>query len=349
MKRSLILLSLLLTVACKNTNSTMGAKKMPFEHEAFLTIPHAEDHSILRRKLLNMGLTKKLNIASESKLADGDEFLFTDDPFIFGDNELIEYKKYKASCAEIIVSFRDHLDIYFVPTGITKNNALSQLNLQGESGNKFFWVTETPTILSKGQTYYVMNTSDEEIKINDVNFHHENIQLNQNNVQSLTFTNNQKIIIDIKVDYLMKETAITSRSGNAITRCTRDMNEAGLCGGCDYKIEDVTGRLVKKNWSKSDLGLVFKLNDQDFPLEKFDSTVSEDGHLIVTVDLRKITDSVFIKFQVLPWDIKKTVRTVKGFDFSPSCRSHEVSLEQDLTPVIQSSGTIDIKGRVLYF
>ncbi|MGZ3789455.1 MAG: hypothetical protein ACXVLQ_13080 [Bacteriovorax sp.] len=349
MKRSLILMFLLFAVACKNTNETSNAqKKMPFENNAYLSLPHAKDQSVLRRKLLNLRLTKMLNQKDEVKLASGDEFQFLNDQHSFNENEKIEYEKYKATCAEIIVSFKDHLEFYFVPTGINRDNALLQLDLKTEKGSKLFWVTETPAVLTKGQSYYLMSASDDEIRENDVNFYQQKIE-NQGIGQSLKFTNNQKITMDFKIDYLVKQTSIGTRSGGGMTRCSRDMNEAGLCGACQYKIEALTGALVAKQWQKSDFGLAFNLNGLEYPLEKFDSTISEDGHLIVEMDLRKVTDSQEVSLEVLPLRIQKIITTFKGFDFEPTCRNRDVSLEQDLTPVIHSNLMMQVKGRVLNF
>ena len=63
MRAYLLLSTLLLSTACHHSNTTStdpNVRKMPFDNTVFLSIPHNEEQSILRRKLLNEALNERM-------------------------------------------------------------------------------------------------------------------------------------------------------------------------------------------------------------------------------------------------------------------------------------------------
>ncbi len=348
MKHFLILLCLLSAVACNNSNVTTKNPKIPFQNNSYLHLPHSKDQSVLRRKLLNVSLTKTLNQKMEVEIDSGDEFKFLNEEHLLGGNEKVDYENYKSTCAEIIVSFNDHLEFFFVPTGIKREDALSQLGVQPESGETLFWAMETPSVLTKGHIYYLVSASTSDIKNNDVNFYQQKLAYKELNSQSFQFKNNQKITLDFKINYYLKQTAVVTRAGAArTTRCTRDMSEAGLCGGCDYKIEVATGGKIQKQWQKQDFRMTLKLNGVEYSLDNLDSMITSEGNLEITLDLRQMNLSEDVTLEILPFSVQKVTRSFSGFDFAPTCRVTNVVEAQDLTPEIHADLSVEVMGRVL--
>ena len=124
MRNYLILALLFISSACHNQNSTSkdpSVRKMPFEASVFLSIPHEAEQSFLRRKLLNTVLNEDLQKNDSSVenrhevIGNEDQFKFVKGNYKFSFGELSEYKNAKGNSAEVIVSYRDHLDIFFVP------------------------------------------------------------------------------------------------------------------------------------------------------------------------------------------------------------------------------------------
>lgn len=347
MKHSLILLCLLCVIACKNINQASKDPKMTFQNTAYLHLPHPDNQSVLRRKLLNLSLTKKLNQKDEVKIETGDEFKFLNDQHILGENEKVDYENYKSTCALVLVSFKDHLEFFFVPTGISRDTALSQLGIVAESGEKLFWAVETPSNLTKGHTYYLLSASTSEIKNNDVNFYDQSENLKDFKGSTFKFKNNQKITLDFKIDYFTKQTTVVAKDGNTRRfNCTRDMREAGGCDGCEFKIETVTGALIKTEWKNNDFKMFFKLNGVEYSMTNLDSTIP-NGHLQVVLDLKQMNLAEDVSLEISPVNAQQKTGTFRGFDYTGNCASTNDVAVQDLTPVIHADLNVDVKGRAL--
>jgi hypothetical protein len=342
MKRLLFCLTLLNFISCKKENVTLGEKRMPFDHKSYLYISHEEDQSLLRQKLLNIALTERLKKEDESKIEAGDEFKMLDNSYSLAGNDKAEYQKMQGESAEIIISYKDHLEFYFVPMGIKKENALKQLGLEKEVGNSLFWVKESPATLEKKHTYYLVEASNDEIKNNDVNFYEQTINSDQLTKSSMTFKSHQIVLLDFEINYLTKETAITVKKGPTRS-CKR--TEGNECE-CFYKIENLTDGLIKTSWKKDDLGLFLKLNNQDYSLNSFDS-LSGDGHLKLKINMNNYGGND-VAMTVLPWRISSKIKAVAPFDKDSSCGilSNETL---DLTPIIRSNLKLTVKGRSLNF
>jgi hypothetical protein len=350
MKRGFYLLLLFGTIACKNTNSTSAAGsslKMHYENSAYLYLPHAVDASILRSKLLNLALTKKLNLPHEVEIAADDELRFKKENYKMAENDLELFKKYKASCAEIIASFSDHLEIYFVPAGIVRDDAFSQLNIKQEEGKSLSWVMDSPAVLVKGQTYFLLSADLNEMKKNDIHFYKQKNIIKGFTQKTFNLKSNQQLILDFKIDYFNKQMISALKSGQT-RKCTRDMMEAGSCDPCDYRIDVVSGELEKKEWQKSDLHFSIKINDKELNWDKFDLSVI-DGHLKMKMDLEDYSSSDAVVLEISPFVIPQDVKNFKAYQISSSCQNKSMSIDQDVTPIIQTDLTMEIRGRELDF
>lgn len=358
MKHSLLNLTLLTfsilgIVACQNSNSTStdpAIRALPFDNTVFLSIPHTEGHSQLRRKLLNQALNdelklhKELNATVEIKAED--TFKFEEDTYKLPPPTMAEYKYFKENSAELIVSYVDHLEVYFVPTGISREKAFRQLNLSPVSDSRFIWVATPDIFLEKEKTYYLVSTTSQELKDNDIYFNSAHKDLGSDfNEKYFSFSSNQIINLRVKAEYFVKETAYSTLRGRKVN-CSRDLMEAGACGACEYKMETTTGAVVSKQLATSELvDLEILINGRSYPLVELRPSKDKQGNFIVTLDLKKIVDTDLATVEFRQNAQYPVLKNVTGFNYNSNCISQSHSNTIDLTPALKIDLGMEILGR----
>jgi hypothetical protein len=355
MKHYLLLTLFFLSVACKNINSTSTDTKvrnLPFDNSVYLSIPHHEDQSILRRKLLNLSLTNQFKISDKVeenfKVKDGDEFNFTNDSFKPSSLNLEEYKKFKANAAEVIVSYKDRLEIYFVPTGIERGKALDQLGVTTEPEATLSWVISPDNILLKNKVYYLLSATRFNLLENDIYFNQQKISLgNDFNEKVLSFSSNQILELEVSVDYSLRETSFVTLGGQNV-KCTRDMQEAGACDPCHYKLEAPTNHFIKIPLESSELvNLDIIINGRNYPFNELNPKKDLNGIFRVTLDLKKLVKTDMTSVQIFQNTQYPVLKTVQAVEMASTCAIKNVSSTIDITPVVKMNLELNVKGRIL--
>jgi len=348
MKCIFILFFTLALVSCKGTKNQTSQTQVVsgYEQKAFLVIPHNDDSSILREKLLQLKLNQHLKINSDIKPEPLDEFKMASEKFETNRMEQIEFEKLLNSSAEVIVSYSDRTEIFFVPTGIQKDQALMDLKLKAEEGRVLDWSEGTPAVLSKGASYYILSSSKEDMLANDRKLSVERMQPSTETNKTFQFYPSQKITIQYFFDYFRKETTVVDLQSKVRTTCKPDMREAGLCDACQAQIENTTGRLVPEAWSLNNLGLVLLINGKEFSVSDFSPVISEkQDSVTVTLDLARMKLPKDIELKVLGPRIATQSRVATAFNYSGYCPVTFSSNVLDLTPVAKMTYQMNVYGR----
>ncbi|MDD4974322.1 MAG: hypothetical protein PHY93_08210 [Bacteriovorax sp.] len=354
---TLLFTQLFLSVACKKINSTSTdpyARNLPFDNAIYLSIPHQEDQSILRRKLLNLNLNNQLKNLNEvdeaSKIQDGDEFKFANNSFKTSSLNLNEYEKFRSNAAEVIVSYNDRLEIYFVPNGIERKKALTQLGVAAEPGANFSWLGDTDNFLFKDKIYYLLSASKTNLLENDVHFSQQKISLGDAfNEKMFTFFSNQILELEVNVEYSQKETTLAVLGGQKV-KCTHDMLEAGVCDPCNYKLETPTGRLVKKDLESSELvDLDIIINGTIYPFKELNPVKEQNGNFKVILNLKKLIKTERASIQIYQNTQHPISKTVQAVEMAWTCAHKNVSNTIDITPIVKMNLELNVKGRTLNF
>ena len=360
MKHFLFLPLIIFSVACNNnsTSTNSSVRQLPFDNSAFLSISHQEDQSILRRKLQNFSLNAQIKKSVEdhteldpdTEIKNADEFKFTDDSFKESSVNLAEYKKMKANAAEVIVSYKDHLEIYFVPTGIARDKAFSELRVVTEPEANFYWVNSTDNLLVKNKTYYLLNATKDNLKDNDIYFNQQKLALGADfNDKILSFSSNQILELEINIDYSLKETGLSLRGGQAYT-CNHNLQEAGGCGSCEFKIEALNGNLIKQQLENTDLvDLELIINGKKYHLNELGPEKMLNGNFKVFLNLKKLIKEDTAIVQIYKSAEKQILKTVQAVEMGFQCMHKNVSDTIDITPLVKLNLEMTVKGRVLNF
>lgn len=345
-------------IACNHRNTTSeepAARKFAFDNSAYLNIPHEVEESILRRKLLNLALEERINSAFDKekenvahKVNPEDTFLFQKKTFKLDPKSFEEFGRFSENSAQVVVSYEDRLEIYFVPTGISKEKALLQLGVQPARDSRFFWLKASEPYLTKNNIYYLLSASNKNLLDNDAFFNSEIKTIGSEfNELYFSFASNQILNLVIKADYLEVETVYEILKGQKY-KCTSDYREAGLCSTCYFKMEAATGAMVKKvlkNAQLVDLDIV--VNGRSYPLRELRPVIDSSGNFNVTLDLKKMvtTDLASVEFHLnRPYPVFKNVI---GVDYGVSCSELGHSKTLDLTPSLKINLEMNVLGRNL--
>ena len=346
MKLTLLFLIMFAIVACKQNNQTAGNTHYALESHPYFSIPVQEEQSILRRQLLNNTLTHLI----ENKAATSEKFKEVD---LFNDyhltkSELEAYENSKENNAELIVSFSNHNDVYFIPQGISRESLISLLGITPENHGKLYWVESSDSLLIKNKTYYLVSTTLSEMKYNDVYFNSRNIMSKDNfEEKQINLKRHQNIILTFHADQFERLTSTMTRGGTSL-KCTKDLQEAGLCGNCSYQIE----------FSNDQFNLVASDSDDDAEIEveidnkkiSSDQLIKKElgkGDFSLEIHLKDFTnnENVDLKIKTIPF--QKIYKEVGGFSYSDSCQSKSVTAQIDVTPKRIVNLQMVIKGREL--
>lgn len=345
----LIIASAFALLSCKGADNKTAPVQIvsAYEQTPFLIISHNEGSSVLRSKLLHLKFNTLMNFAPEFIIKSDDQFKLGKETFERSAGEQIEYEKFQKNSAEVIVSYSDREEIYFVPTGILREQALADLGLKPESGKVLEWAPGTPSVLSKKSIYYLLSSSPEELVENDRKLFFSKTEPSSETQKSFSFSPNQKVVIHFALEYFLKETAVELISGGSPGVCKSDMREAGLCEPCRAKIEKTTGRLSKAQWALQDLGLVLLLNGKEISLAELSPVFSEVGKSIeVELDIRKVAPDKVLTLQLVSPRILSQIKTVSSFGFEGNCRSRSTqSAILDLTPEVKMTYQLNIFGK----
>jgi len=348
MKIILLVLTVLTLASCKGAkNQTSDVQVVSsYGQKAFLVIPHNDDSSILREKLLQLKLNQQLKINSDIKPEPLDEFKMSSEKFETNRSEQIEFEKLLSSSAEVVVSYSDRTEVFFVPTGILKDQALMDLKLKAEEGRVLDWAPGTPGVLSKGVAYYILSSSKEDMLANDRLLSVEKMQPSTDTSKSFQFVPSQKISIKYSFDYFIKETSVVALTSKIRVTCKSDMREAGLCDPCSAQIEKTTGRLNQSPWSLQNFGLALLINGKEYALSEFSPVMSETKDSVtITIDLSKLKIAQDIEVKILEPRVAPQSRVAAAFNYEGNCPVAFSSAVLDLTPVAKMTYQMNVYGR----
>lgn len=350
MKTLLLILSVFALSACKGTSNKTSASQnvSAYVQKAYMTIPHNDDSSLLREKLLHLKLSSLLKQTTALKIEKLDQFKFARETFQTNTSEQFDYEKQKESSAEIVVSYDDHLEIYFVPTGILRDQVSADLNLKAEEGRILGWMPGTPTTLLKGQTYFVLSASKADLLLNDQKYSVVKIPASSDTKTIHKFSPYQKVLLSFSLESFSPEITIASVSGGAQAVCKSDMREAGLCEPCMAKIEKTSGKFVKQPWSLQQFGLVLLINGKETQVQALAPKLDEKtGMMTVVLDLHSLAaEEREVTLQLVKPAAHQQSKSVSPFSYSGNCRSHSgASSVLDLTPQVEMTYLMDIQGR----
>jgi hypothetical protein len=292
--KKILFLSLVLLTACKSNNQISrselkSTQKIQEESKSlellsFKTFSHGKIESKLRMKLLNLITNKKINNQNEYRLSqiEEKEELFSEGKMSLSENELSLYRQNTISKSELIVSYVDHTDIFFIEKDLDINKILETIDVKNIHEKKEY--LNEDKITAPGQKLYVVVYSQFNILKNDQEFFKKTGEvINVSNSIHFNLHRSQKIQIAIKnVMYLQGLKSIEEN----ISSCSfeRKVPSPEFHHYIDSSNEVIGVRVILNNQT---------LSIKDFIVHK------EKELTVLSLELSKFTDDESVSLEII--------------------------------------------------
>lgn len=349
MRTSLIIITLAALVSCGKKENNLGTNVAieAFEQKNFLTIPHHENKSLVRSKLLNLIVEQNFPALvnnPENLVKKNDEL----NKFEISERDLKNYQEKEKAFSKVVVSYSDREEVYFVPAKIPVVNLVKELELSVEADRvlKFLPVDNDKTY--NGGTIYIVSVNHADLMKNDQQFYQtQSAGMKSFTNQSLLIDSYKSVVLAVDYDFYFQK-LIPQSFGGKVIRCTAASREDGSCGAqCAYKRNMPSGEFEKgTEKSLANLGFAVKIADSVTPLSDLVVMNQKDGHFEVKIESQEMLGDNFA-LVVLQTASSTYQRSAPGFDYTNMCSSDDRNVSGNVT--IQSkvnfSVTVNIFGR----
>lgn len=348
MRASLIILSLAVLVSCGKKSNNLGSSVVmdAFEQKSFITIPHEENKSLIRSKLLNSLVEQTFPALVEnpsSKIQNNDELKNYEMP----EKDLKNYQDKERGYNKVIVSYQDREEVYFVPERALVANLISDLELSAGADRVLKILPGASEKTYKGGVVYIVSVNHEDLMKNDHNFY--KIQTNALkgvNGQSLLIDSYKGVILSVDYEFYLQKLAPQSFGGKVI-RCTRDLIEAGMCGvQCGYVRNMPSGAFEKgTEQNLGNLGFAVKYGNKTVSASDLVITNQTSNHFDVKIESQEASGDDYA-LEVVQLASSTYQRSAPGYNYT-NCGAADQNVNGNVT--IQSkvnfSVTMTILGR----
>lgn len=348
MRSSLIILSLAALVSCGKKSNDLGSTvaASAFEQKSFLTIPHEENKSIIRSKLLNSLVEQTFPALidnPENKIQKNDELK----NYEISEKDLRNYQDKEKVFSKVIVSYQDREEIYFVPDRVLIANLPDDLELTAEPDRILKILPSDNDKTFKSGVVYIVSVNHEDLMKNDHNFYKTQMNTAKGaNGQSLLIDSYKSVLLAVDYDFYLQKVAPQSFGGKLI-RCTPELRESGMCGfQCGYKRDMPSGEFEKMTErSLGNLGLVVKYANKAVSVSDLAITNQTDSHFEVKIESQEALGENYT-LEIAQVASSTYSRNAPGYNYT-NCYSSDQNVNGSvaLQSKVNFSVTMTILGR----
>jgi hypothetical protein len=316
----LIILSVL-TISCKKENSLGNSASLLKADAKSALILQNEDNSFLaRKKIMNQLVEEKIpsltnNLAN--RINPHDELV----GFQMLQKELDTYVEKEKNMAKLVVSYQDHMEIYFLPNGFPLNQVFGTLRLQVDPERSFKWLKHDSSSAYPGGTFYLVSVNLDDIVKNDQNFFQE-VTKQDKKLQDYLVKLPAGKALDVTINYnAFKQKEKIETVLWSYQYC--NYQNSVSCGQCSYKISAASDQFEKMAPpSLAELNLVVRVDEHDVGMDELHAKVMNGNVLRFKVDADLVNDSQIVLG--IDKQFEDAEKRVNGFDYTPQCESQRV-------------------------
>lgn len=345
MRVSFIILSLALLASCGKKVNDLGSNQAmsAFEQKSFVVIPHEENNSVIRNKLLNMVVeesfpSKILN--PENEIKNNDEL----QGFSMSEKDLVNYKNKNMSLAKIIVSYVDREEVYFLPERVLLSNLIKELEVTAGTDRAFKLINSGVDKTYTGGSFYLVSLNHEDLMKNDQKFFESSVTSLKSVNQQIVIDSFKETVLIVNYDFYIQKLGAQSFGGKRI-KCTRDLIEAGMCGTtCGYKMNMPSSVFEKAVVpQEDDLGLSVRFLNQVEKVGAKNLFAKKEGELTFKIHSQEaIGDSYTV--EVIQNASQSYPQRVTGYDYnSVDCAPADRNKFQDVALQSKVNLTVGFK------
>ena len=346
----ILILSFMVTfVSCGKKDSnilkgSLGAEAI--EQKDFLTIPHEDNNSLIRSKLLNSIVEKDFPALvnnPDNAVKANDEL----SNFEISERDLKNYQQKEKNFFKVIVSYVDREEIYFIAERILLSELINRLELSpGGEGRVFKMFSTDNERTYKGGVIYLISLNHEDLMKNDQKYYKERISMTRN---SIVIDSYKTATLSVNYDFYMQKVAAQNFRGTLVVRCNRDLLEAGIpCGQpCEYKRNMPSGDFEKiAQTNLSHLGFGLKYSDRVFSINELAIGKQQAGSFEVEIKSPDMVGEDFYTLELVQMPSSTYQRSAPGFDYSIMCDGQRnINGDVTLQSKVNFSMAVTLLGR----
>lgn len=299
----LIILFSLFFAACKSKENAIGrhAVVSSSEQKSFITIVHNPGESLIRNKLLNL-------IVEETYPGKNPDFQIKPKEELIGyelsDRDMGIYHEHEKKMTKLVVSYSEHLEIYFIPRRVVISELVSQLGLKPEPGRIFKWLKFYTPSTSENTTLYLINVNYEDLMENDKNFYQLYYDLKDlGSKKELNVESYKEMELTMQYNFF-KEVPVAQTFNGRKVICNRETRESGGCGQCSYSKLVASGKFERILVpSLDELGVKLKIDGREVLFGDLSSELVNQQEVKFRIRAEAFTTSPALKvefFRVQP-------------------------------------------------
>lgn len=339
MRLPFIILTIAMLASCEKKENTIAEPIVidSLEQKSYLVIPHGEDGSVIRSKLLNEVVEQSFpanKLVAEFKIKNNDEL----HGFAMSDRDMKSYQLKSSTMAKIVVSYSDHEEVYFLPQKIALDEITEELQLIPEKDRVLKVLPNEYLATSKGVAFYLVNVNHEDLMMNDQKFFQSEAVEYKN---SFLVDSYKAASLLVDYEFYLQKLSPQAFGGKKI-RCTRDLIEAGMCGPtCSYTRNiPVNDYSVAVETDLAKLGFSVKYSDKTKSVSEFKVNKDMSAHFEVELESQQTIGDVY-SVEVVKTPSSTYQVYSAAYDYSNMCGGADKNVAGDLT--IQSQVNFKVK------
>lgn len=291
-----------------------------FISEKAMVVPHADNTSTIRAKLLNKIVEISYPATGENlvnAIQPHDEIRNVD----LSENELKEYELKEQKYTKVVVSFSDREEIYFIKDQIPVQDLALVLGLRLEFDRKLTSILNPNKKSLPGSVLYLVSVNHEDLMKNDQQFY--SVESEVKNFQGkINFENYKAFVVKVDYDFQVQSLVPVVYTAPKI-RCTRESIEDGRCGSeCNFTANLPANKFEKVTPANlQDLGVVVREDDVLMSFDQLSIQNAKKGYFEIIIRSSESSDKEYFEMNKIPSTVYSGVSA--HYNFSGGCHSED--------------------------
>ncbi|MBC7714800.1 MAG: hypothetical protein H7177_15750 [Rhizobacter sp.] len=341
MRIYLIILSVLV-ISCKKENSLSGNNPYSnVDSKNAFSVKVEGESSIVRKKIINSFVEEKFPTNNlDNNLKPHDEI----SGYKMSQKEFDDYSEKEKNMSKLVVSYSDHLEVYFLPDKFPLNAAISKLGLQVEPGRMFKWTKHESAYAFPGGKFFLASLNIDDLVKNDQYFYQE-VQNINNGFQGMNFKLKPGQLMEVTAQYdlYIQKDKITDVQGQ-FHYCNFNAYTDPSCGYCQYKMQTAADEFDRLPLPRiTEIGLSAKVGDNNFDAVDINPEMINDNKFKFKISANDDRETPVILS--LGKSFNNIEKSVQGFSYNRACSNEETNSILSLQKKLQITSQVKVMGR----
>ncbi|MBC7428610.1 MAG: hypothetical protein H7336_08370 [Bacteriovorax sp.] len=146
-------------------------------------------------------------------------------------------------------------------------------------------------------------------------------------------------------DVFIQREVASSFVGRSI-KCTRDLAEAGMCGGCSYSRNVPSDNFDKTSPVKvSELGLVVRVGNNAMTIIGLTPVLVSENEFTIKLDAKNFEMANELEIHIDPFSLASVDKMTSGYNYTDTCQGRRESAGISLQRRVEANVLMKVSGR----